>query len=83
MSRSIVEQPDWLLWVRRAPPQEDAERVSVANGSVIAAEPQQERVEWPGLPERPDSASGDVKIPKRTLKFEEVYTIFYFNVTPF
>jgi len=75
MSRSLVDQPDWLLWVRRAPPQEDAERFSAANGSVIAiaAESRQERVEWPGLPERPDSASEDVKTPRRTLKFEEVH----------
>ncbi|KAH9961387.1 Cation/H+ exchanger [Russula dissimulans] len=55
LSRSIaVEQPEWLQWVRRAPPEDDAERiVAVSRNEAIVEESRREsqkRVEWPDLP---------------------------------
>ncbi|KAI0305565.1 Sodium/hydrogen exchanger family-domain-containing protein [Multifurca ochricompacta] len=73
VSRSLIEQPDWLLWVRRAPPQGDAERAvaaSINTAVAIAEEPRREgkkRIEWPDLPVLPKSA------PDGILTTEEVF----------
>ena len=60
LTRSVaVDQPDWLQWVRRVPPQDDTERIVATsqNGTVVVEEPQREsqkRVEWPDLPDLTD-----------------------------
>ncbi|KAH9994934.1 Sodium/hydrogen exchanger family-domain-containing protein [Russula compacta] len=78
ISRSlVVDQPDWLMWVRRVPPQEDAERLAVASEDatvVVTEEPRREgkkRVEWPDETDQKDSAPDDVKTPKSVLKTRE------------
>jgi len=77
MSRSLVDQPDWLLGVRRVPPQEDPEHVvtKVTKASVdIAEEPLregQQRVEWPDLPNLPDSAHDGVVTRKKILRIDD------------
>ncbi len=59
------DQPDWLNWVRRVPPQ-DAERI------VNEAEREgQNHVEWPRLPDLSDSIPEGARSPRK-LKFEEV-----------
>jgi hypothetical protein len=71
LSRSIVgDQPDWLNWVRRVPPQEDAERLAAANVNETGREGQN-HVEWPRLSDLSDPIPEGAKSPRK-LKFEEV-----------
>ena len=83
ISRSIVDQPDWLLGVRRAPPQEDPERIATkgTNTSVdIAEEPLregQQRVEWSDLLNLSDSAPDGVVTRKKILRIDDVCTAVY------
>lgn len=75
ISRSlVVDQPDWLLWVRRDTPQVDTERVAVAseNGGVVVAE-EESRREWQmraSQSDLPDSVSKDVKIAKKAVRID-------------
>jgi hypothetical protein len=66
----VGDQPDWLNWVRRVPPQEDAERVVAASINETQQEGQN-HVEWPRLSDLSDSIPEGARSP-RTLKFEEV-----------
>lgn len=71
-SRSIVgDQPDWLSWVRRVPPQEDAERIVAASVNETEREGQN-RVDWPCLSDLSDSIPEGARSPRKVLKFEEV-----------
>ena len=67
----ITEQPDWLQWVRRVPPQEDAERVPASSENETQREGQN-HVEWPRLSDLSDSVPEGVKTPRKVLKFEDV-----------
>jgi len=73
ISRSVVDQPDWLLWVRRAPPQMDPQRTAVSEGAddtIVSREgPRREgqkRVEWPDELEQTEHE--DVKTPSTVAK---------------
>jgi hypothetical protein len=67
----ITDQPDWLQWVRRAPPQEDAERLSTANANETLREGQN-YMEPSGLSDLSDQIPDGVKTPRKVLKFEDV-----------
>ena len=67
----IPDQPDWLQWVRRAPPQDDAERLSAANATETLRDGQN-YMESSGLSELLDPIPDGVKTPRRVLKFEDV-----------
>lgn len=74
MSRSVVEPPDWLLWVRRAPPQVDADRAAPpesADNTIVSREGSHppRRVEWQGLLDLTEPE--DVN-PKRVVRINEV-----------
>jgi hypothetical protein len=72
LSRSLIpDQPDWLNWVRRVPPQEDAERVAAANANETQREGQN-HVDWPRLSDLSDPIPEGVKTPRKILKFKEV-----------
>ncbi len=72
LTRSAVgDQPEWLNWVRRVPPQEDADRTAAASPSGIEQEGQN-HVEWSLLPDTSDSIPGGARTPRKVLKFEEV-----------
>lgn len=68
ISRSlVVNQPDWLLWVRRDTPQVDTERVAVSSdASVVVAEGS--RRGWQS--DLPGSISNDGRIAKRAVKID-------------
>jgi hypothetical protein len=68
ISRSlVVNQPDWLLWVRRDTPQVDTERVAVSSDvSVVVAEGS--RRGWQS--DLPDSIPKDGRITKRAVKID-------------
>jgi len=72
VSRSVVEPPDWLLWIRRAPPQMDSNRTATTDGAddtIVNREgPRREgkRVEWPDQLERTEPE--DVKTPSSVSK---------------
>lgn len=68
ISRSlVVNQPDWLLWVRRDTPQVDTERVAVSSdASVVVAEGS--RRGWQS--DLPGSTSNDGRIAKRAVKID-------------
>jgi NhaP-type Na+/H+ or K+/H+ antiporter len=69
-SRSIVgDQPDWLNWVRRVPPQEDAERITAASVNETEREGQN-HVEWPHLSDLSELIPEGARSPRK-LKFEE------------
>jgi hypothetical protein len=69
LTRSLItDKPDWLQWVRRVPPQEDAERAAVASANATQRAGQNP-VEWLDL--SIPSPEG-VKIPREVLKFKEV-----------
>lgn len=69
-SRSLVaEQPEWLNWVRREPPQEDAERIVAASVNDTEREGQN-HVDWLRLSDLSDPIPEVVKTP-RALKFNE------------
>jgi hypothetical protein len=71
-SRSLIpDQPDWLQWVRRVPPQEDAERVAAASANETQQRGQN-HVEWPPLSDLSDPIPEGVKTPRKVLKFKEV-----------
>jgi len=77
ISRSLaIDQPDWLLWIRRDAPQVDTERVDPANegtSGVVAEESRRERqkrVESLGLPDVPDRAPEGVRSPNRAVKID-------------
>ena len=74
ISRSlVVDQPDWLLWVRRDAPQVDTERVAVASGDASVAVAGESRREWQkraSQSDLPDSVSKDVGIAKRTVRID-------------
>ncbi|KAF8466060.1 Sodium/hydrogen exchanger family-domain-containing protein [Russula ochroleuca] len=68
LTRSLItDKPDWLQWVRRVPPQEDAERAAVASANATQRAGQNP-VEWLDL--SIPSPEG-VKIPREVLKFKE------------
>jgi NhaP-type Na+/H+ or K+/H+ antiporter len=70
-SRSLVgdNQPDWLNWVRRVPPQ-DAERIAAA--SVTGTEREgQNHIDWPRLSDLSDSIPEGARSPRKVLKFED------------
>jgi len=70
LSRSIItDQPDWLQWVRRVPPQEDAERVTAASANETRQDGEN-HVEWPRLSDLSDPIPEGIKT-SRVLKFEE------------
>jgi hypothetical protein len=70
-SRSLVgDQPDWLNWVRRVPPQEDAERITTASVNETEREGQN-HVEWPPLSDLSELIPDGARSPRK-LKFEEV-----------
>ncbi|KAI0256138.1 Cation/H+ exchanger [Lactifluus subvellereus] len=81
ISRSLVDQPDWLLGVRRAPPQGDPERIAtkVTSASAVPLREGQERVEWPDLPNLPDSAPNVTR--KKILRIDDVCTVVYLCVS--
>jgi hypothetical protein len=82
ISRSlVVDQPDWLLWVRRDAPQVDTERVAVASEDPSVVVAQESRREWQASQsDLPDLASKDIKITKRAVKIEVCAAVF--RVTP-
>ena len=89
ISRSLaIDQPDWLLWIRRDAPQVDTERVDPANegtSGVVAEESRREwqkRVESLGGADVPDPAPEGVRNPKRAVKID-VCTTFYRGTSPF
>lgn len=65
------QSPDWLNWVRRVPPQEDAERVAAPSVNETEQEGQNP-LEWRRLSEMSDSIPEGAKTPKKSLKFAEV-----------
>ena len=68
MSRSLViNQPDWLLWVRRDTPQVDTESVPIS-GDASAVVAEESRRGWQS--DLADSISKDSKIVKRTVKID-------------
>jgi hypothetical protein len=72
LSRSMItDQPDWLQWVRRVPPQEDAERLATTNANETQREGQN-YMESSGLSDMSDPIPEGVKTPRRVLKFEDV-----------
>jgi len=74
ISRSlVVDQPDWLLWVRRDAPQVDTERVPVASEDasvVVAQESRRELQKQASQSDLPDTVSKDVKIAKRAVRID-------------
>lgn len=77
MTRSVVDQPDWLMWVRRAPPQMDVDRAAApesADNTIVNREgPRLERpkrVEWPDLLDQTEP--DDVKTPRGVVRIDEV-----------
>jgi hypothetical protein len=74
LSRSlVVDQPDWLLWVRRDAPQVDTERVAVASEDASVVVSQESRREWQkqaSQSDLPDTVSKAVKIAKRAVKID-------------
>lgn len=71
-SRSLVgDQPEWLNWVRREPPQDDAERIVAASVRETEREGQN-HVDWPHLPDLSDPIPEGAKTPRKVLKFQEV-----------
>jgi hypothetical protein len=71
LSRSMItDQPDWLQWVRRVPPQEDAERLATTNANETQREGQN-YMESSGLSDMSDPIPEGVKTPRRVLKFED------------
>lgn len=77
VTRSVVDQPDWLMWVRRPPPQMDVDHAAVpesADNTIVSREgprlEQPKRVEWPDLlgQTEPD----EVKIPGGAVRINEV-----------
>src|SRR5260221_4318558 len=72
ISRSLaVDQPDWLLWVRRDTPQVDTERVAVASEDASVVVAQESRREWQkqaSQSDLPDPVSKDVKITQRAVR---------------
>ncbi len=74
ISRSLaVDQPDWLLWVRRDTPQVDTERVAVASEDASVVVAQESRREWQkqaSQSDLPDPVSKDVKITKRAVRID-------------
>jgi hypothetical protein len=62
------------MWVRRVPPQMDADRAAPesADNTIVSREgsPPPKRVEWQGLLDRTEPE--DVKNPKRVVKINEV-----------
>jgi len=72
----VVDQPDWLQWVRRVPPQDDAERIVATspNETVVIEEPLQEsqkRVEWPDLPDLTGPEPEGDRNSRRVLKIKQ------------
>ena len=72
-SRSLVadNQPDWLNWVRRAPPQEDAERIAAASVNETEREGQN-HVDWPRLSDLSELIPEGASSPRKVLKFRDV-----------
>ena len=75
ISRSVVEPPDWLLWVRRAPPQVNADYRAApenADDTIVSREGSHppKRVEWPDLLDQTEPEG--VKTPRRVVKIDEV-----------
>src|SRR6266581_1037779 len=74
ISRSlVVDQPDWLLWVRRDIPQVDTERVAVASEDASVVVAQESRLEWQkqaSQSDLSDPVSKDVKITKRSVRID-------------
>ena len=68
----VGDQPDWLNWVRRIPPQEDTERIAVASANETEQEGQNHVVDWPRLSDQSDSMPEGTTSPRKALKFEEV-----------
>jgi hypothetical protein len=66
----VSGQPDWLNWVRRVPPQEDAESIVAASVDETEREGQN-HVAWPRLSDMSDSIPEGARSPRK-LKFEEV-----------
>jgi len=69
ISRSAVDTPDWLLWVRRAPPQTGADHPALpdsANDTIAIREDShregQKHVEWPDLLVQTEPEPEDVKV---------------------
>jgi len=68
MSRSlVVDQPDWVLWVRRDTPRVDTERVANASENAAAERDWIQRREFPDLPDSVPSGAGS---SKRTVKID-------------
>lgn len=73
LSRSIItDQPDWLQWVRRVPPQEDAERLATTTNANETQREGQNYMESSGLSDMSDPIPEGVKTPRKVLKFEDV-----------
>ena len=71
ISRSlVVDQPDWILWVRRDTPQVDTERVANASENAAAGRDWINRGESRGSPDPPDSIPPGVETSKRAVKLE-------------
>ena len=78
----ITDQPDWLQWVRRVPPQGDTERVLATSENETQREGQN-NVEWPRLSDLSDPIPEGVKTPRKVLKFDEVCISRYHDTSPF
>lgn len=79
LSRSVVgDQPEWLNWVRRVPPQEDTERIAASPSGTVE---RQDHVTWPRLSDISDSILEGVRTPRKVLKFEDV-CIALFTLVP-
>jgi hypothetical protein len=71
MSRSlVVDQPEWVLWVRRDTPRVDTERVANANENAAAERDWIKRRELRGSSDLPDSVPSGVGSSKRTVKID-------------
>ena len=69
------DQPDWLNWVRRIPPQEDAERIAAASVNETEREGLN-HVEWARRSDLSDSIPEGARSPRK-LKFEEVCIVLF------
>jgi hypothetical protein len=77
MTRSVVDQPDWLMWVRRAPPQMDVDHPIApesADDTIVSREGPRlgrpKRVEWPDLLDQTEPE--DFKTPREVVRINEV-----------
>lgn len=76
MTRSVVDQPDWLMWVRRAPPQMDVDHPIApesADDTIVSREGPRlgrpKRVEWPDLLDQTEPE--DFKTPREVVRINE------------